>query len=76
MVGRIPMNFSRTATSASWKKSSLSMGNGNCVEVARFDGGDIGIRHSKDKSHRILRFTPAEWNAFLGGVYNREFDDI
>ena len=31
-----------------WKKSSYSAANGNCVEVARVDGGHIGVRDSKN----------------------------
>ncbi len=58
-----------------WVKSSLSFSNGNCVEVASLTGG-IGVRDSKDPAGPILRFTPSEWDAFLGGVRNGEFDDF
>jgi Domain of unknown function (DUF397) len=58
---------------SSWVKSSLSMSNGNCVEVASLSGG-IGVRDSKDTEGPVLRFTPDEWQAFLGGVRNGEFD--
>jgi len=57
-----------------WTKSSLSFSNGNCVEVASLPGDEIGIRDSKDSAGPILRFTPGEWHAFLGGVRNGEFD--
>jgi hypothetical protein len=57
-----------------WFKSSLSAANGSCVEVADLDGGLVGVRDSKDKSGPILRFTPAEWAAFVGGVRKGEFD--
>jgi Domain of unknown function (DUF397) len=57
-----------------WIKSSLSYANGNCVEVASLPGGAIGVRNSKDSAGPVLRFTPAEWHAFLGGVRNGEFD--
>jgi Domain of unknown function (DUF397) len=59
---------------SSWVKSSLSMSNGNCVEVASLSGGGIGVRDSKDTEGPVLRFTPGEWQAFLGGVRNGEFD--
>jgi len=58
----------------SWFKSSLSYANGNCVEVASLDGGEIGVRNSRDCSGPVLRFTSDEWVAFLGGVRNGEFD--
>jgi hypothetical protein len=57
-----------------WMKSSLSFSNGNCVEVAGLPGGEIGVRDSKDPAGSVLRFTPDEWHAFLGGVRNGEFD--
>lgn len=57
-----------------WVKSSLSFSNGNCVEVASLGGGQIGVRDSKDVTGPVLRFTPGEWRAFLGGAQNGEFD--
>ena len=57
-----------------WVKSSLSFSNGNCVEVAGLEGGQIGVRDSKDVTGPVLRFTPGEWRAFLGGAQNGEFD--
>jgi hypothetical protein len=57
-----------------WVKSSLSFSNGNCVEVANLPGDQVGVRHSKDTEGPVLRFTPDEWHAFLGGVRNGEFD--
>jgi len=57
-----------------WIKSSLSFANGDCVEVASLPEGEIGVRNSRDSAGPVLRFTPAEWHAFLGGVRNGEFD--
>ena len=56
-----------------WVKSSLSFANGNCVEVAGLPDGGIGVRNSRDPYGPVLRFTPDEWRAFLGGVRNGEF---
>ena len=61
----------------SWKKSSLSSGGDNCVEVAFAADGSVGVRDTKQKGlGPILEFTPAEWEAFLGGVGEGEFDSI
>src|SRR5215469_16822789 len=57
-----------------WVKSSLSLANGNCVEVAGMPDGGVGVRNSRDTGGPVLRFTPGEWHAFLGGVRNGEFD--
>lgn len=56
-----------------WVKSSVSRSNGACVEVASLPGGHVGVRNSRDRGGPVLRFTPAEWFAFLGGVRNGEF---
>ena len=60
----------------SWTKSSLSFSNSNCVEVASLPNGGVGVRDSKDPSGPVLRFTPGEWRAFLGGARNGEFDQF
>lgn len=60
--------------SAHWVKSSLSYSNGACVEVADLAGGVVGVRHSKDLGGPVLRFTRAEWHAFLDGARLGEFD--
>ena len=57
-----------------WVKSSLSFANGNCVEVASLPDGQIGVRNSRDAQGTVLRFTSDEWQAFIGGAHNGEFD--
>ena len=59
-----------------WVKSTLSFSNSNCVEVANLPGSQVGVRHRKDTQGPVLRFTPDEWQAFLGGVRNGEFDSF
>lgn len=67
---------SSSMTGSTWVKSTLSFANGNCVEVSDQPGGAIGVRNSRDREGPVLRFTPDEWQAFLGGVRNGEFDDF
>ena len=55
-----------------WRKSGRSAANG-CVEVA-FVGERVIIRDSKDKQGPVLQFTLTEWEAFIGGVRDGEFD--
>ena len=70
-VGSLPKRALKNDTGV---KSSLSFANGNCVEVADLSGGQIGVRNSRDSRGPVLRFTPDEWHAFIGGVRNGEFD--
>jgi len=55
-----------------WKKSSFSEDRGECVEVARCDGGVL-VRDSKNSAGPALWFTSLEWVAFLYGVMAGEF---
>lgn len=57
-----------------WTKSSLSHANGNCVEIADIEGGQVGMRDSKNIAGPVLGIAPPEWRAFLGGLRNGEFD--
>jgi hypothetical protein len=57
-----------------WVKSSLSVYNGNCVEVAGLADDTIHVRDSKHPRGTVLSFTQAEWDAFVGGVRLGEFD--
>ncbi|WP_037906522.1 DUF397 domain-containing protein [Actinacidiphila yeochonensis] len=50
-----------------WRKSSYSGGNGNCVEVAVLDGV-VAMRDSKNPDGPTLQFTPAAFAAFLTAV--------
>ncbi|RBQ21677.1 DUF397 domain-containing protein [Spongiactinospora rosea] len=59
---------------AVWKKSARSAASGACVEVAQLASGHVGVRDSKNRSGPVLVFTPTEWDAFVGGVRDGEFD--
>jgi hypothetical protein len=65
-----------TRSGSIWTKSSVSYANGNCVEVSDQPGGSVGVRSSRDREGPVLRFSPQEWQAFLCGVRNGEFDDF
>ena len=57
-----------------WVKSSHSYATGNCIEVAHRPSGPVLVRDSTDADGAVLRLTPGDWQAFLGGVRNGEFD--
>jgi hypothetical protein len=48
---------------------------GACVEVASAGDG-IAMRDSKDQDGPMLRFTRAEWAAFLTGAKAGDFDHL
>ena len=58
---------------AVWRKSAASQGKGECVEVAVL-GDAVAVRDGKHPGGPALLFTPAEWDAFLAGAKDGEFD--
>jgi Domain of unknown function (DUF397) len=56
-----------------WRKSSYSVNEGQCVEIATLPD-TTAVRDSKDPSGPVLRFTSAQWRAFLNCVKSGEFD--
>ena len=59
---------------AVWRRSTRSGPySDNCVEVAFVDGA-IAMRDSKNPNGTVLIFTPAEWDAFVEGAKDGEFD--
>jgi Domain of unknown function (DUF397) len=59
---------------AQWHKSTYSSADGACVEVANNLPGIIAVRDSKVKDGPALIYTPKEWEAFIAGVKDGEFD--
>jgi Domain of unknown function (DUF397) len=60
-------------TEVRWFKSSASSTNG-CVEVAHLPDGGVALRDTKDRGREPHVFTRHEWDCFLTGVKNGEFD--
>ena len=60
---------------ATWRKSVRSgPQGGNCVEVAHLSDGQVAMRNSRFPDGPALVFTPDEWDAFVGGAKDGEFD--
>jgi uncharacterized protein DUF397 len=51
-------------TANTWRKSSFSATQGNCVEVAPAPA-EIRVRDTKDRASGSLTFTATPWRAFL-----------
>jgi hypothetical protein len=55
---------------------SSSGGGSNCVEAGPLNDGTgrVALRHSKHPDGPVIVYTRAEWNAFLAGAKDNEFD--
>ena len=47
-----------------WRKSSFSFSNGNCVEVA----SGVAVRDTQDRQGPVLKFSAAKWRAFTAAL--------
>ncbi|MFI6265812.1 DUF397 domain-containing protein [Micromonospora sp. NPDC051006] len=52
-------------TGATWRKSTRSGTQGECVEVADNLTGVVGVRDSKDRGGPVLTFDPWAWRSFV-----------
>jgi hypothetical protein len=60
----MPINLSG-GEGQSWRKSSYSAGNGECVEVAASSGRRIFIRDSKDPEGPVINCSADTFRSFL-----------
>jgi hypothetical protein len=57
-----------------WHISTHSGSSNACVAAALLPDGGIAVRNSNKPDAGIVTFTPREWDAFLAGVKDGEFD--
>jgi hypothetical protein len=60
-------------TGLHWFKSSASSAAG-CVEIAHLPEGGVAVRDSKNRGKKAHIFNSHEWECFLIGAKNGEFD--
>lgn len=51
-----------------WRKSSYSLGNGECIEIASMGADVVMIRDTKDTAGPTLRCGSDEWRSFISAV--------
>jgi Domain of unknown function (DUF397) len=57
-----------------WRKATKSNNNGACAELRASADGGVEVRDSKNPGGPTLTFTAKEWDAFLDGAKNGEFE--
>jgi hypothetical protein len=62
----------RQSRGIAWQRASRCA-NAACVEVASIDGS-IAVRDSKNPDGTVQMYSPSEWNAFLDGITNGDFN--
>ena len=58
----------------SWRRSTRSTKQRGCVEAAFLADGRVAVRDSKNREGPALVYTSHEWDAFLEGAKDGEFD--
>lgn len=64
-----------TEATTPWIKAAASAPDNECVEMRR-SAAAVEVRDSKDPAGPVLRFTPAEFAAWLDGARGGEFDHL
>ncbi|MEJ2578486.1 MAG: DUF397 domain-containing protein [Kineosporiaceae bacterium] len=72
-VGSVRVAGAPKSRGGGWTKARASDQGGNCVQM-RMRQGLIEVRDSKARRGPVLRFTTAEFAAWLDGARRGEFD--
>jgi hypothetical protein len=56
-----------------WRTSSYSGGQGNCVEVCTSQPGVVAVRDSKDRYGREITVSDRAWSALMQGIKQGDF---
>jgi hypothetical protein len=65
-----------TLPGTTWRKSSFSNSQGDCVEFARLQEGMVAVRNSRHPAGPALICTQAEIAAFIRSAREGDFDDL
>jgi hypothetical protein len=59
---------------STWRKSSYSSAQGNCVEVSADGAGAVSLRDSKQVPGPELTISGQAWSQFVQAIKRGEFD--
>ena len=59
-----------------WCKSRRSSAQGNCIEVAKLPSGGVAMRNSRHPDGPALVFTHQEFEAFVLGARDGDFNNL
>lgn len=59
---------------AKWKLTPTGSGEAGMLEIGYGENGLVGLRLADQPDGVVLIYTPEEWDAFLAGVRDGEFD--
>lgn len=65
--------YAMDISGATWVSAGGDPAEGQ-VELAFLEGGAVAMRNSAEPEGPVLRYTPAEWEAFRLGAIDGEFD--
>lgn len=66
--------YARDISGAEWISYGEDTTGEGVVQTAEIGGGAVAMRNSAEPNGTVLRFTKGEWDAFVLGVKDGEFD--
>lgn len=69
-----PTSYPQPPAGLAWRTSIRSQGQNGCVEVAVDPSGGRWLRDTKDRTRPAHFFTQFEWDLFIAGAKDGEFD--
>lgn len=69
-----PLKGQFDTAAAKWQRTTNLDGSPGKLEIGFADNGLVALRYADEPDGTILIYTPAEWDAFVEGVKDGEFD--
>jgi hypothetical protein len=69
-----PLKGEFDTAAARWERTTHEDGTPAALEIGYADNGLVALRMAEDPEGDVLIYTPSEWEAFVEGVRDGEFD--